>query len=180
MFQDRNIANRDCLRGIYWTAAAEMVRNGKVAVMHIPINEKTFQHYLPMLEEIERMFSFMIYDPSFSENGNTCPEWECMTLFHIPSRLSKDGFHIVVGSRLIHWTCESNDFGSFSITLALKAIAMALLYNLQRQTAQITSVWLYDVYARKVCSLDIARVDLAMHAQILQFLSTAVQGTYDI
>jgi len=179
-YQDRRIASKDCLKGIYWTAAAEMVRSGKTAVMHVPVNEKTFQHYTPMLEEMERMLQFMIYDPSFASNGNTAPDWECMTLFHIPSRLSKDSFHVVVGSRLIYWTCESNEYGSFSFSLALKALCMALLYNMQKNTKQISCLWIYDVYERKVCELDFSRATLETHKQILDFLGSAVQGKYDL
>jgi hypothetical protein len=171
---------------IYWTSACLALSSENLGIFYNPMNSDIFAQYKFMLDEMSRIFHFLVYKTKVSgDNGYMDTEWSFET-FEDQSGAKKPIPYIHVGSRLICWCNEESNFeNGFPQDVVLNIIAYACIKNvlssISKKTVQTSIRFLqtYHCFTRKICTVDLTEWSLETQAKYLNYIRKAKKTVFD-
>jgi len=193
IYQNRTNHWENILRPIYITSTAEALRNGFMTVASCVPGAKTIDRYMPIFNEMERVFFDLLTNPAYTYNMSNCTEWDCISWFHL-AKSPSECEHIIMGDRMILWSGNTSEHGDFPVELIFKGLALFCLYYFKRKEQErysgLTSkkknktpvalrwIQIYHVMGRKICNLDLQ--SWSMPNEYLEYIASCDRAVYNL
>jgi superfamily I DNA/RNA helicase len=193
IYQNRANHWENILRPIYITSTAEALRNGFMTVATCVPGAKTIDRYMPIFNEMERVFFDLLTNSKYTYNMSNCTDWDCITWFHL-AKSPYECEHIIMGDRMILWSANTSEYGDFPVELIFKALVLFCLYYFkhkeQARYSGVTSkkktklpvalrwIQIYHIMGRKLCNLDLQ--SWTMHNEYLEYIASCDRAVYNL
>jgi len=177
-FKNINCPWSSILTCIYWTSVFTGLQSGNLGQLYIQMSDSRLLYYKIMLDEVSSVLHYLIYgNKKYTQNGLNNEHWQLESFFHI-SGLRKPQPFVLVGNRLILWGYETSEFGAFPQETVIKALIYAAIYN-RILGRNIEFVHVYQVFNRKICTVNITDWNLELQKEFLVYLQTTKRDVYE-